>query len=146
MANSGITQEEAFYVSVWEQSLLNLLDWPAEKSEQLARRWAGAMSSGGFFYNNEPAYYVAILLAPDWYLDLKGVLSAPRFQENVQFAIEGSRRDSLLEPDFDWQLAKERVSTVLSTVGLSLEEIKRAYDNQEVGWRIEPDPINWTDE
>ena len=114
----GDTAKE--YLDEWKILLNNLLGWPEEKTIAWAQEHHADDLKGksDFFERERPCYYITALFFQESQLMSLLKYGIDKFEDEIQMAIY-NRSKHPLEPDYDWDAARQRVNEVLKGVNVN---------------------------
>lgn len=120
------------YIPVWRRVLIGWLGWNSARFEAWLLGWKDELTDeSSIFYHEDEWYYIVPLLVPDELSDLLAKQHTKRmyndlaylWHEELDRAIRGVPHMGCVgTPEFDWDAAKRRASTVLQTHGYDLPD------------------------
>jgi hypothetical protein len=107
------------YVAVWRRVLRGWLSWPEPRIERFIQRFR-PFAEPETRTDRTPVWFLTHVLEPPSLRQRYQVKDRIRIDFEIEVAIVGEGSAAHLQPSFDWEAARERVTAVLTRYGASL--------------------------
>lgn len=113
--------EATHYVKTWILAMRDILNWPESRTLEWSERWLCDLNDpDSMFYNRTPTYYLLPAIIPARLIKRLPSDQLPVLRQDILKTIEQGDTFCDRKPDFDWNLARQRIEALLAEYGESL--------------------------